>query len=159
MDKVLKLLMEDARLTNEQIATMLNISVDEVSAAIKGYSDKKIIKGYKAIVDTDEISDSPVTALIELKVTPLRDLGFDGVAKEIMKFDEVESVYLMSGGYDLAVTVMGNDFRDIALFVARRLSTLDGVISTATHFILKKYKYLGLDFVKEEVDERGQTLL
>ncbi|HBT64219.1 MAG TPA: AsnC family transcriptional regulator, partial [Ruminococcaceae bacterium] len=95
------------------------------------------------------------TALIELRVTPKRDLGFEGIAETIMRFEEVESVYLMSGGYDLAVIVSGQTFKDIAMFVAKRLSTLDSVLSTATHFVLRRYKDSGVLFLGEEKDERG----
>lgn len=96
-----------------------------------------------------------VTAIIELRVTPKRDLGFEGIAETVMRFEEVESVYLMSGGYDLSVVVNGRTFKDVAMFVAKRLSPLDSVISTATHFVLRRYKEKGVMFLGLEKDERG----
>ncbi|HPU58822.1 MAG TPA: Lrp/AsnC family transcriptional regulator, partial [Candidatus Avimonas sp.] len=114
-----------------------------------------VIRGYKAVVDWEKTDRPYVTALIELRVTPKRDFGFDSIAETIMRFNEVESVYLMSGGYDLAVIVSGRTFKDIAMFVAKRLSTLDSVISTATHFVLQRYKESGIILRGEEKDERG----
>lgn len=155
MDKLLKLLNENARLTNAQLATMLGISEDEVCRQIAELEKSGAIRAYKAVVDWDKTDRQRVTAIIELKVTPRRDVGFEGIAEQVMAFEEVESVYLMSGGYDLSVRVNGRTFQDIAAFVAKRLSTLDSVISTATHFVLRRYKENDVMFLGENQDERG----
>lgn len=140
MDQLLSLLSENARLTVGQIASMLNKSEKEVSEQIARYEKDGIIRGYKAIVNWEKVDKNKACALIELRVSPKRDRGFDEIANRVMQFDEVESVYLISGGYDLAVKVHGKSMQDIAMFVMRRLSTLDSVLSTATHFILTRYK-------------------
>ena len=114
-----------------------------------------VVRGYKALIDWDRTDRKYVTALIELRVTPQRNYGFDDLAERIMKFEEVETVYLMSGGFDLMVIVNGCTFKDVAMFVAKRLSTLDSVVSTATHFVLRRYKDRGVLFLGEDVDERG----
>lgn len=140
MDQLLSLLSENARLTTAQLAAMLNIPEAEVTEKIACYEKEGIIRGYKAIVNWEKVDKNKASALIELRVSPKRDRGFDEIANRIMQFEEVESVYLMSGGYDLAVKVRGKSMQDIAIFVMRRLSTLDSVLSTATHFILTRYK-------------------
>lgn len=140
MDQLLSLLSENARLTSGQLAAMLNIPEAEVTEKIARYEKEGIIRGYKAIVNWEKVDKNKASALIELRVSPKRDRGFDEIASRIMQFEEVESVYLMSGGYDLAVKVRGKSMQDIAIFVMRRLSTLDSVLSTATHFILTRYK-------------------
>jgi len=155
VDKLLKLLDENARLTNAQLAVMLGITEQEVKSQISQLERNGVIRGYKSVIDWDRTDRDYVTALIELKVSPKRDLGFEEIAETIMRFDEVESVYLMSGGFDLAVIVNGQTFKDIAMFVAKRLSTLDSVLSTATHFVLRRYKDSGVIFLGEEKDERG----
>lgn len=155
MDKLLKLLDSNARLTDEQLATMLNISEDEVRAQIAKLEKDGAIRAYKAVVDWDKTDRDCVTAIIELKVTPRRDVGFEGIAEQIMAFEEVESVYLMSGGYDLSVRVTGRSFQEIAAFVAKRLAPLESVISTATHFVLRRYKESNVMFLGENQDERG----
>ena len=155
MDKLLKLLDENARLTNAQLATMLDCSEDEVRTQIAALEKSGAIRAYKAVVDWDKTDRQNVTAIIELKVTPRRDVGFEAIAEQVMAFEEVESVYLMSGGYDLSVRVNGRSFQDIAAFVAKRLSTLDSVISTATHFVLRRYKDNNVMFLGENQDERG----
>ena len=155
MDKLLKLLDENARLTNAQLATMLGITEDEVCRQIAELEKSGAIRAYKAVVDWDKTDRQVVTAIIELKVTPRRDVGFESIAEQVMAFEEVESVYLMSGGYDLSVRVNGRSFQDIAAFVAKRLSTLDSVISTATHFVLRRYKDNDVMFLGENQDERG----
>lgn len=155
MEKLLKLLDSNARLTNAELAVMLGCSEQEVADMIAKCEHDGVIRGYKAVIDWDKTDRAYVTALIELRVTPKRDLGFEAIADTIMRFDEVESVYLMSGGYDLAVTVSGRTFKDIAMFVAKRLSTLDSVLSTTTHFVLRRYKDGGVIFLGEEKDERG----
>ncbi len=148
--KLLQLLEQDCTLTPEQLASMADMSVEDVKAEIKRYEDEKIILGYKAIVDWDRTDREAVTALIEVKVTPQRGEGFDRVAERIYQYDEVESVYLMSGAYDLTVIISGRTLKEVAQFVGERLSTLEDVTGTATHFILHKYKEKHLIFEKQE---------
>lgn len=155
MDKLLKLLDSNARLTDEQLATMLDISESQVREQISKLEKDGAIRAYKAVVDWDKTDRACVTAIIELKVTPRRDVGFEGIAEQIMAFEEVESVYLMSGGYDLSVRVTGRSFQEIAAFVAKRLAPLESVISTATHFVLRRYKESNVMFLGENQDERG----
>ncbi len=159
MDKLLMLLDQNARLSNEQLAVMLDKTPEEIAAAIEQYEKDGVIRGYKAIIDWDKIDREYVTAYIEVKVTPKRDQGFDEIAEKIMEFPEVESVTLMSGGYDLSAVISGKSFKDIALFVAKKLSVMDSVLSTATHFALRRYKDGGISFVDKEVDERGINIL
>ncbi|MBE6829406.1 Lrp/AsnC family transcriptional regulator [Clostridium sp. KNHs216] len=159
MDRLLNLLDENARLSTEQLAVMLNKTPDEVADAIADYEKQGVIRGYKALINWEKIDENKASALIELRVSPKRDRGFDEIANRIMQFDEVESVYLMSGGYDLAVKVHGKSMQEIAMFVMRRLSTLDSVLSTATHFILTRYKDGGVILNSEdEKDERRSVL-
>ena len=155
MDKLLKLLNANARLSGEQMAVMLNMTEVEVDAAIAKLEAEGVIRGYKPLIDWEKTGEEVVTAIIELSIAPSKDEGFDGIAKTIMAMDEVESLSLMSGGHDLMVTVNGRTFKDVAMFVAKRLSSLDGVLATATHFVLKKYKERGVLFTDEEQDERG----
>lgn len=157
MDKLLKLLDTNARLSAEQMAVMLDMTEGEIAAELAKLEQDGVVRGYKALIDWDKTDREYVTAIIDLQVAPTRDRGFDGVAETIMGFDEVESVTLMSGGYDLSVTISGRSFRDVAMFVAKRLSPLDGVLSTATHFVLKKYKERGVLFTDPEKDERDQV--
>jgi len=155
MDKLLKLLSENARLSGEQMAVMLNMTEDEVNAAIAKLEKEGVVRGYKPLIDWEKTGEEVVTAIIELNIAPSKDEGFDGIAKTIMAMDEVEGLSLMSGGHDLMVIVNGRSFKDVAMFVAKRLSSLDGVLGTATHFVLKKYKERGVLFTEEEKDERG----
>ena len=155
MDKILKLLNTDARLSAQQMAVMADMTADEVDAAIAKLEAEGVIRGYKPLIDWEKTGEEVVTAVIELSIAPSKDEGFDGIAKTIMEMDEVEGLSLMSGGHDLMVTVNGRTFKDVAMFVAKRLSSLDGVLSTATHFVLKKYKERGVLFTEEEQDERG----
>ena len=138
--EILKLLENDCRNTPAQIAAMLGASESAVSAAIAELEADKTILGYKAMVDWDKTGEEIVTALIEVKVTPQRGDGFDRIAERIYQFEEVESMYLMSGAYDFTVIISGRTLKEVANFVSARLSTIDGVIGTATHFILRKYK-------------------
>ncbi len=154
MEKVLKLLENDARLTNAQLAVLLGITEQEAAEKVAALEKNGVICGYKAVVDWDRTEREYVTALIELRVTPKKDSGFDKLAETIMKFEEVETVCLMSGGFDLLVMVNGRSFKDVAMFVAKRLSTLESVVSTATHFVLRRYKDRNILFVKEKKDER-----
>ena len=152
--KLLQLLEEDCTLTPEQLASMADMSVEEVRAAVRRYEENKVILGYKAIVDWDRTDRESVTALIEVKVTPQRGEGFDRVAERIYQYDEVESVYLMSGAYDLIVIISGRTLKEVAQFVGERLSTLEDVTGTATHFILHKYKEKHLIFEKQEAQPK-----
>ena len=152
--KLLQLLENDCTLTPEQLASMTGMTVEEVKSAIKKYEEDKVILGYQAIVDWDRTQREAVTALIEVKVTPQRGEGFDRVAERIYQYDEVESVYLMSGAFDLTVIISGRSLKEVAQFVGNRLSTLENVTGTATHFILHKYKEKHLVFEKQEQQER-----
>lgn len=155
MDKLISLLKQNARISNAQLAAMLSSTEAEIAAKIEEYEAAGIIKGYSAILDDEKADKDLVTAFIELKVTPQAEYGFDEIARTVMMYDEVESVSLMSGAYDLAVTVSGTNLKEIALFVAQRLSTIDGVLSTATHFVLKRYKEKGIFIGADVPDERG----
>ena len=152
--KLLRLLEEDCTHTPEQLASMADMTVEEVKAEIKRYEEEKIVLGYQAIVDWDRTERESVTALIEVKVTPQRGAGFDRVAERIYQYDEVESVYLMSGAFDLTVIISGRTLREVAEFVGQRLATIEDVTGTATHFILTKYKEKHLIFEKQEQQER-----
>lgn len=153
MTKLLQLLEQDCTLTDAQLASMANMTEDEVRAAKKKFEDDKLILGYKAIVDWDRTQREAVTALIEVKVTPQRGEGFDRVAERIYQYEEVESVYLMSGAFDLTVIISGRTLKEVASFVGERLSTLEDVTGTATHFILKKYKEKHLIFNNQDPQE------
>ena len=155
MDKLLKLLNKNARLSNSQMAVMLDMTEEEVAAAVAQLEADGVVRGYKPLIDWEKTGEELVTAIIELNIAPTKTEGFDGIAKTIMSFDEVEGLSLMSGGHDLMVTVNGRTFKDVAMFVAKRLSPLPGVLGTATHFVLKKYKERGVLFTDEEQDERG----
>ena len=141
---ILALLTDDCRYTPEKMAVMLGTDRAEVAAAIRELEDEKLIVKYTAILNEEKVDPSRVQALIEVRVTPQKNRGFDAIAEEIYKFDEVESVFLMSGGYDLSVLVTGGTLREVAMFVSERLSALPTVLSTATHFVLKKYKVNGV---------------
>lgn len=160
MEQVLELLQDEAKLTPAQLAAMLGEEEEAVVKAIARYEKAGVIRGYHALVNWERTETQRATALIELRVTPQKDTGFDEIAGRIMNFPEVESVYLMSGGFDLAVTVTGKTMSDIAMFVAKRLAPIEGVLSTATHFVLTKYKDGGVVFNRdyEELDERGSNL-
>ena len=159
MEQLLKILEDNARLPIEDIATMLNKSPAEVAAMIDLARAQGIIKGYKALIDWDKTDRNLVSARIEIKVIPKGSMGFEEIAYTISQFREVETCYLMSGGYDLALTISGKTFKDIALFVAHRLAPLEPVQSTSTHFVLKKYKERGLLMVDDVKDEREVTSL
>lgn len=155
MDKLLSLLEDNSNLSHEQIAAILNISVEEVENKIRELEKNKTILGYKALIDWDKTDRELVTALIELKVSPQRGAGFDVLAKRIYNYPEVKSVYLLSGGFDILVTIEGKTMKEVAFFVAEKLAQMENVISTTTHFVLKKYKDKGLRFDPDEKDERG----
>ena len=154
-EKLIELLQQNARFKDKQLAAMLGTTEEDIRKEIKLLEEEGIIKGYSAILNENLADKNTVIAYIMLKVTPKRDCGFDELAKTVMMYDEVEAVSLMSGSYDLFVTVKGKDFKDIALFVAQRLSTIEGVLSTSTHFVLKTYKEKGIFIEDEDADERG----
>lgn len=140
MKQVLKALEGDARLTPEQISTMTGIPVDEVKKIVKKAEEDKIILKYKTVINWARAGEEQVWALVEVKVTPQRNVGFDAIAERIYRFPEARSVYLASGTYDLAVLVVGRTMQEVAIFVSEKLAPLEAVQGTVTHFILKKYK-------------------
>ncbi len=154
MDLLLKLLHENGALQPAQLAKMLNLSESEVAAKIKTYESSQAILGYRAILNEEKIGLDIVRAVIEVKITPERDGGFDRLAERIAKYSEVHSCYLMSGGYDLMVVVQGKNLREVATFVSEKLATIQGVVSTATHFMLKTYKEQGMLMALENNEER-----
>lgn len=159
MDKLLKIMSENAKFTTEQLALILGEPEDYIEAQIKEYEKQGVIKGYQAMVNWDKVPDSGVMAIIELKVAPKKQRGFDDMAERLMMFDEVSSVYLMAGSYDLALIVKGNSIQDISSFVARKLSALEGINATATHFMLKRYKEGGTILVDVEKQEDRRELV
>lgn len=154
MDPLLKLLQENAALQPPQLAKMLNASEAEISASIKKYEQERVILGYRAILNDEKLGRDHVRAVIEVKITPEREGGFNRLAERIAKYSEVTSCYLMSGGYDLLVFVEGKNLREVASFVSEKLATIQGVLSTATHFMLKPYKEQGVLMMHEENEER-----
>lgn len=153
---ILELLEKDAKMSAEQIASSLDMKVEDVAAAIEEYEEKDIIAGYKTLIDWDKVGDEGVTALIEIKVVPQRGQGFERIAERMSQYEEVESVYLMSGAYDLAVTIHGKTLREVAGFVSDKIAPLEYVTSTATHFVLKKFKDKGVMYTNTEKNqERG----
>lgn len=159
MNKILELLSQDARISSSEISAVLGISEDEVKKQIALYEDSGVIKGYKAIIDKNKANISTTSAIIEITVQPKFANGFDELAEKISDFEEVESIFLMSGGFDFAVMVTDKSFEEVAMFVAHRLAPLDGVLSTATHFILKKYKEHFIQFTENCGDDRGNISL
>ncbi len=160
MNKLLEILSRNADFTTEQLAAMTGVSEDEVKAQIQDYKDKGIILGTTALINWDKVPDAGVTAIIELKVTPKPETGFDDTAKIVMSYDNVESVYLAaSSRYDLIATVKGSTIQEIAEFVSKRLSTLDNVIGTATSFVLTHYKAGGAAFCGSDEDEEQRSMI
>ena len=158
MDKLLKLLEDDATLTTEQLAVMLEKEEGDIKKMIQTYEKNGVILGYKTLIDWDKTDREYVSALIEVKMMPQRDRGFDRVAEKIYNYPEVQSLYLMSGGFDLSVIIEGKTMKEVAYFVAQKLATLEFVTATATHFVLRKYKDKGVIYGAEETDERGKLL-
>lgn len=152
--EIVNVLTQDARIAPKQIAAMLSSDEQTVKATIEKLEREGIIVKYTAILNDKKTEDYVVDALIEVKVTPKKKEGFDGIAKQIASFPEVKSVYLMSGAYDLAVFIQDKTLQQVSRFVSERISTFDGVLSTATHFILKKYKIEGVATEKEDADNR-----
>ena len=156
MDKhteLLKLLEKDCRATPETLAAMLGREAEDVKAEIAALEKDEVILGYNAMIDWDRTGEELVTALIEVRATPQRGDGFDRIAERVYQFEEVESMYLMSGAYDFVVTITGRTLKEVATFVSARLSTIEGVTGTATHFILKKYKEKGVAFETQPLQE------
>src|SRR5512140_771686 len=154
MDELLKILQTNALESPENIGRMLGISAAEVKNRIGQYEKEGVIRGYQAILNEDRLDLDKVTAVIEVKVTPQREGGFDTIAQRISRFPDVRSAYLMSGTYDLLLFVEGRTLREVAAFVSERLSPLEGVLSTSTHFMLKTYKRFGVLMHQESSDER-----
>ncbi len=154
MDQLLKLLRDNATLTSAQLSKLLNLPEAEVAAKVKGYEKDRVILGYRTVLNEEKLGVDLVRAVIEVKITPERGGGFDRLAERIAKYAEVHSCYLMSGGYDLLVVVEGNSLREVATFVSEKLATVQGVISTATHFMLKPYKEQGVLMMYERNEER-----
>ena len=152
--QVLEILNEDCRISLERIATMTGASLEHVAQAIEEMQNDRIILHYSPIINWDKADKERVEGMIEVKVTPQRDLGFDAIAGRIYRFDEVKSVYLMSGAYDLLVLVEARTLKDLAAFVSEKLSTLEAVTGTSTSFVLKRYKQDGVIFVGERSDNR-----
>ena len=154
MNEIFRILEEDARKTPQQIATMTGIPLSKVKAAIKQAERNRTILKYKAVVNWDKLGEGQVWALIEVRLVPQRDVGFDAIAERIYRFPEARSVYLMSGTYDLAVLIAGKTMQEIASFVAQKLAPLEGVQGTVTHFLLKRYKEDGEIMEGEERPKR-----
>jgi DNA-binding Lrp family transcriptional regulator len=158
-DKLLMLLEKDCKLSVEQLAALLGSTPEETAEAVSELENNGTILGYGATVDWEKTDRELVTALIEVKVVPQRGEGFDRVASRIYQHREVDTIYLMSGGFDLMVMLVGKTLKEVALFVAQKLATLDSVSATATHFVLKKYKDRGVLFVKEPTEDHRTPLV
>lgn len=156
--KILKAIDKNSKISVGDLALMLGEEEEKVENAIKDMEKEHVICGYPTLINWDKAECERVTALIEVKVTPQRGLGFDKIAERIYKFDEVESVYLISGEFDLCVMIEGKTMREVALFVAEKLATIEDVTSTSTHFVLRRYKDKGLIFGAMPVDERGNIV-
>ena len=153
-EEILRLLEKNSRIDIKEIAILVGKTEAEVANEIAQMEKGGIIRGYYTLINWDNTNDERVSALIEVKVTPQRGIGFDKIAERISKFDEVKSVYLMSGGFDFTVILEEKTMKEIAQFVTSKLSTLDEVLNTATHFVLKKYKDYGVTMMEEHKDER-----
>ncbi len=154
MDKLLSLLNQDARFTTKQLADMTGMSEEDVAAKIRQLEKDGVIIGYKTMINWEKTDKESVIAMIEIKTTPQKGMGFDEIAKRISKFSQVENVFLMSGNYDLSVIISGKTMKDIAFFVSEHLAPMEEVLSTSTSFVLKKYKEQGMEFDKKSRDTR-----
>ena len=152
---LLKLLEDDARLSTEQLSVMLDKPQKEIDEKLAELEANGTILGYKAMIDWEKTDREYVTAMIDVKLSPQRDRGFDKIAEKIFNYPEVQAVYLMSGAYDLSVLIEGKTMKEVAYFVAQKLAPIESIISTATHFVLHKYKDKGVVYGYSEVDERG----
>lgn len=157
--KLLRILERNSRISIEQMAAMLEISEQEVVALLAKLEQDRVILGYHTVIDWEKTQRELVTALIEVKVTPQRGLGFDKIAERIYQYPEVTSVFLMSGGFDLTVIIEGKTMKEVAMFVSQKLAPMEGVLSCSTHFVLKKYKQEGFIFGPEEKDQRAAIWL
>ena len=157
MDRLLELLKTNARTSIETLAKQLGEPEADVEARLRDYEMRGIIRGYQAVINTDLLEDDSVRAVIELRIRPTQDGGFDRIANRIGRFDEVESMYLMSGSYDLLLFVKGRNLREVGRFVSSKLANMEGVLSTATHFMLKTYKDQGVMLEQWNHDERLQV--
>ena len=156
-EQILAYLKNNSRFDLSEMAVLLGIDETQIANEIAAMEKQGVIRGYLTLIDWEKTSNERVSAMIEVKVTPQRDRGFDSVAERIYRYDEVDSVYLVSGSFDLMVLIEGSSMREVAMFVANKLSTLDSVLSTSTNFVLKKYKDHGTYFVNESKDERLQV--
>ncbi|TDT50579.1 Lrp/AsnC family transcriptional regulator [Fonticella tunisiensis] len=159
MEEILEILEKNSKYTEEEIAIMTGKSVEEVRGAIRKYEEQNVIVGYTTLINWEKTSKESVIALIEVKVTPQRGEGFDKVAERIYRFPEVKACYLMSGGFDLTVIVEGKTMKEVALFVSEKLAVQEFVLSTSTHFVLKKYKDKGTIFEDKPVDDREVIII
>lgn len=159
MEEILEILEKNSKISEEQIAIMLNKSVEEVRATIKYLEEENVIVGYNTLINWEKTNLETVNALIEVRVTPQRGQGFDNVAERIYMYPEVKACYLMSGGFDLTVILEGKTLKEVALFVAEKLASLESVLSTSTHFVLKRYKDNGKILESKQDDEREAIVL
>lgn len=159
MEEILEILDKNSRYTDEEIAVMTGKTVEEVKSIIKDLEDKGIIAGYTTLINWEDTEKENVTALIEVKIAPQRGEGFDKVAERIYKFPEVTACYLMSGGFDVTVIVEGKTMKEVAHFVSQKLSVQEYILSTSTHFILKRYKDNGKIFEKKDKDRREAIMI
>ncbi len=157
--KILKLLDKDARMSNKDIATIAELDEAEVAKRISALEEGGVIRGYKSVIDWEKADASAVSAMIELKVTPKAGYGFDEVAKHIASYPEVETVYLVSGAYDLHVVVTGKSFQEVCNFVSRELAVIESVTSTGTLFVMRRYKELDINLVSDDDDGRGKIFI
>lgn len=154
MDELLRLLRKNALESPQNLAKMLGTTEQDVTQRIRNYEQQGVIRGYQAVVNQDQLDTNRVRAVIEVKITPERDGGFSRIAQRVSKFPEVDSLYLMSGSYDLLVFVSGKTLHEVASFVSEKLATINGVLSTSTHFVLKTFKDQGILMTEENPDER-----
>ena len=154
MKELLEILESNARVSTAELASMLHRTEDDIKEQIALLEQEKIILSYNTLINWERFGEDSVTAIIEINLTPQREVGFDALAERICRFDEVQSVYLMSGNFDLLVIVQGKSLKEISNFVATRLSTIEGVTQTRSHFMLKEYKKDGIILENEEQDRR-----
>lgn len=157
-ERILNHIAKDGKLSSEELAAMLAATQEEIRAEIEAMEQEGIICGYPTLINWDKTDCERVTALIEVKVTPERGRGFDKVAERIYQFEEVESVYLMSGGFDLTVIIDGKSMKEVARFVSTKLAPMESIMSTATYFVLKKYKEHGLSLVEKKTGDERQLI-
>ena len=155
MNELLNIIENNSRISAEKIAVMLDMKCEDVEEVIKKYEQERIIMGYKTLINWEKTDAEKVTAFIELKVTPQFEQGFDAIAAKIYKYEQVKTVWLMSGSFDIGLIIEGKTMKEVALFVAEKLAPMNQVISTGTHFVLRTYKDCGVIFDKKIGDERG----